>query len=99
MVYCSKCGTKNEDDTTFCVSCGANLTARRERRSDEYENMCFGGRGGSPIWGMIFGVIILLFGVSWLLEQVYDIDIEFWPLVVVLIGLLIIVGAIRGRRT
>ncbi|MFQ6095318.1 MAG: zinc-ribbon domain-containing protein [Candidatus Bathyarchaeia archaeon] len=99
MVYCPKCGAKNEDNTTYCASCGTNLIVRRERRADEYEEMCFGGRRGSPIWGIIFGAIILIFGATMLLEQVYDIDIEFWPLVVILVGILIIVSAISRRRT
>ena len=30
MVYCPKCGTKNEDDATFCKSCGASLTGSRQ---------------------------------------------------------------------
>ena len=25
MVYCTKCGTKNADDATMCVNCGASL--------------------------------------------------------------------------
>jgi len=27
MVYCSKCGTKNEEDAKECVNCGASLEA------------------------------------------------------------------------
>ena len=26
MVYCAKCGTKNEEDAEFCKKCGASLT-------------------------------------------------------------------------
>ena len=25
MVYCTKCGTKNEDEAKVCVNCGATL--------------------------------------------------------------------------
>jgi hypothetical protein len=26
MIYCTKCGTKNEDDATYCTKCGKSLT-------------------------------------------------------------------------
>ncbi len=32
MVYCSKCGTKNEEDAKYCTKCGANLEVSREKR-------------------------------------------------------------------
>jgi len=37
MVYCQKCGTKNEEDAEYCSNCGADLQAdkpRRRRRMD-----------------------------------------------------------------
>jgi len=40
LVYCSKCGTKNEDGAKHCTKCGANLEVsmekRWERRAEEW---------------------------------------------------------------
>jgi uncharacterized membrane protein YvbJ len=98
MVYCPKCGLNNQDDATYCVSCGTNLTATRKARLDEHEEMCFGRRGGG-FWGIVFGFIIVIFGVTVLLQQLYGVRIEFWPLLLVVIGILIIVGVVSRRRT
>lgn len=70
MVYCTKCGTKNEEDATICVKCGASLAAapawRSERRRQEKEEQeCFGRRRekgeqecfGLPHGGAIAGLV------------------------------------------
>ena len=94
MVYCTKCGTKNEEDAVVCVKCGASLVARpalrRERRRAEEE--CFGIPHGGAIVGLIIGIIIIIAGLSWLAG--IDIERYVWPLVVVVLGILIVVGAL-----
>ena len=72
MVYCTKCGAKNEEDATICVKCGASLAAapagRSERRRQEKEEQeCFGGRrekGEQECFGLPHGGAIarLIFG-------------------------------------
>jgi F0F1-type ATP synthase assembly protein I len=56
MVYCTKCGTKNEDGAKYCVKCGANLEVSREkgleRRVEEWGEE-FGRRAEE--WGEQFG--------------------------------------------
>ena len=110
MVYCSKCGTRNDDAATHCTNCGAPLYTVGERYSGserEYyrrvEHECFGLPNGGAIVGVIFGAIVIILGVSLYLQVTYNINFTqfFWPLVLVIIGLLIVVGAIygRGRRT
>ena len=98
MVYCTKCGTKNEEDAVVCVKCGASLVARpawrRERRRPEKE--CFGLPYGGAIVGLIIGVIIIVAGISWLLPE--DISFEWWPIIVIVFGLLIVAGAMYGFR-
>lgn len=38
MVYCTKCGTQNEDEASNCVNCGASFNvSRRETRGWEEE--------------------------------------------------------------
>lgn len=73
MAYCAKCGTKNEDDATFCKSCGASLTGVRvendRQREQRCEDECAGGKGGRG-WAVFWGVIIVLIGLAILFEVV-----------------------------
>ena len=59
MVYCTKCGTKNEENSVNCIKCKEPLmvknSIRYERRRKE--NDCFGLPNGGAIVGMIFGLI------------------------------------------
>jgi len=100
MVYCPKCGTQNDDAAEFCGKCGANLqtgtvsSRRRERRKAEQE--CFGLPHGGAIAGIVFGVIILIWGITTMLQQTGIISetIEFWYIIIIIIGVLIVAGAI-----
>lgn len=102
MVYCTKCGTKNEDTAVVCVNCGANLetgtpvTRRYERRRAEEE--CFGLPHGGAIVGIAIGVIILLWGFIWFSREAGLISqtIEIWPIALIVFGILIVIGAIYG---
>ncbi len=111
LVYCSKCGAKNEDDAKVCVGCGASLYAPRRvakrggnecfgpKEERRFEEECFGLPYGGAIVGIIFGVIILVFGIAWLIPEV-ELNWEtIWPVFVILLGILIIVGVIyRATR-
>jgi uncharacterized membrane protein YvbJ len=102
MVYCHNCGKKNEEDVEYCSKCGTSLKEddkrrtrweRRQRRRDE----CFGLPGGNIIAPLIAGVILILVGLS----SIYGFQYLQYlgPAIIVLIGLLIIAGAIyRARR-
>src|SRR5438105_14982899 len=62
-MYCSRCGTQNDDTSKFCRSCGLDLAATpiqtpqeltelelvREQLKDEYEILDELGRGGMAI--------------------------------------------------
>lgn len=101
MVYCPRCGTENEEDALECKSCGASLhppTFRAPRRRWE-DDLCFGRSRRIPIWGLIIGVVIILWGVSSLLGDVYwwaSWD-KLWPIFVIAIGLIIILNALSRR--
>ena len=73
MAYCAKCGTKNEDDATFCKNCGTSLTGTKpgydRERDRRCEEECAGGKGGRG-WMMFWGVIIILIGLAILFEVV-----------------------------
>ena len=112
MVYCVKCGAKNPDDARVCTQCGAPLYVtgeqpRREgrecfgtRRAEEpyrrVEDECFGLPGGRHVGNLVFGLIILLFGASLLINEIYHISINWWPWIIVIFGLLIVAGALYG---
>jgi len=114
MVYCSKCGTKNEEAAEICVKCGSKLNVAREKNlekrieegAEEFgkraeawgegfgkraEDECFGLPHGGTIFGLILGSIIIVFGITLLA----GIDLEiWWPLIIVIFGVLIISGAL-----
>jgi hypothetical protein len=102
MVYCHKCGTKNEDDAEFCSKCGSSLkeddnySERRHRhsRNDGYppRSECFGLPHGGLIVGILVGTLLILFGIS----SIYGFAIwQFiWPIIIVIVGILIIAGAL-----
>lgn len=114
MVYCHNCGTKNTDDSEFCSKCGEPLKDvrdyegrhhRRERHhrekdacfgSDRDGNECFGLPHGNLIGPLIAGLVLILIGVS----SIYGFDIweVFWPVLIVIIGILIIAGAIYSSQ-
>jgi len=99
MVYCIKCGTKNEEDAAVCAKCGASLASlpawRRERRRREKEEQeCFGLPHGGVIVGLIIGIVIILAGLSSLAG--IDFGRYVWPLVIIVFGILIVVGALYG---
>ena len=75
MVYCQKCGKKNEDDAKFCNSCGISLSDDKTKietgtqpmtKSRDFDrecgNECSGHRHSSfwvAFWVMILVVIIV----------------------------------------
>ncbi len=104
MVYCPKCGTQNEDTAQFCIKCGANLktgtyeSRYRERRRAEGE--CFGLPNGGAIVGLAIGLIIVIWGLFMLAQQTGLIERtpDLWFLIILVIGVLILAGAIYKMR-
>ena len=100
MVYCPKCGTKNEEMTQFCINCGANLqtgteaSRQYERRKAQQE--CFGLPNGGLVAAIVIGLLILLWGVYLILEQTGTItaNVPFWIVLVITLGILMIAGAV-----
>ncbi len=102
MVYCTKCGTKNEDTASVCVNCGASLetgtyaSRTYERRRAQQE--CFGLPHGGAIVGVAIGVIILIWGFITIGQQTGAISstLNVWPFILIIFGILIVLGAIYG---
>ncbi len=106
MVYCPRCGTKNEEDAKYCTKCGAAISPikDKEKRGDtcfgkpekRMEEECFGIPYGGAIAGIIFGTFIILLGFA----IAFGLHIWRWigPLIVIAIGVLVIVVVISGFR-
>ena len=102
MVYCPKCGKKNEEDAEFCSSCGTLLktTPRRDtcfsQPEERYKDECFGLPHGGLIVGVIFGTLLIIIGISAILK--IDIGYIIGPSIMIIIGILIIIGALYKVR-
>ena len=102
VTTCTRCGAQNDEDARFCVNCGASLEVRRRRHEDtcfgqpehRIERECFGLPYGGAILGLIFGAFIIIMGLSMLLQL--DLGQYLGPFAVVIIGILIIAGALYG---
>lgn len=66
-MICSKCGSENPDDASFCTGCGAALDGagdiRRPVSGGRAEPDCFGLSGGA-LPGLVIGAIIIIVGVT-----------------------------------
>jgi len=108
MVYCSKCGKKNEDDAEFCNKCGASLTGKTKirTRDDACEEECAFGKQSknAPVF---WGVIVILIGIWFLFEVVIKnttltdslppeiVEFEWWWLIGVIIVVAIISTGVK----
>lgn len=94
MVYCTKCGTKNEEDAVVCVKCGALLVTRPPWKREHWrpEEECFGLPHGGAIVGLVIGIIIILVGLS-LLPGI-EIGKYIGAVLVIVFGILILAGAL-----
>jgi hypothetical protein len=50
------------------------------------------------IAAVVVGVIIILIGLNLFLNATYGIDIQFWPWIIVIIGILMVAGALYRWR-
>jgi len=94
MVTCSKCGTENKDDAKFCVNCGAAMgrVERMERRERSPRDECFGLPHGGAVFGLFIGAMIIIWG----LTQIFGWKVELGTYAIIIIGILIVAGAIYG---
>jgi hypothetical protein len=103
MVYCTKCGTNNVDGASVCVNCGAPLYGTAEerpyRRYGRHEGeYYYYRRHGGALAGIILGLIIILIGFSFLVQQVYNISIPWWEIILIFFGIYIIARAALWHR-
>jgi len=50
------------------------------------------------IVGVVIGLIIVLVGLGLFLQVTYGINLPFWPIIIIIFGVLIVLGAVFGRR-
>lgn len=55
MVYCSKCGTKNDETAKYCASCGANLKGSPKNWEKQLEEGAEAFGRQAEKWGEQFG--------------------------------------------
>lgn len=105
MVYCTKCGTNNAEGATVCVNCGAPLygTSTEGRfywghRQHAREYYGFHRRSGA-LATLIIGIVIVLIGFSFLLNETFNIRIPWWEIILILFGVWFIArAAMRMKR-
>ena len=95
MVYCAKCGLKNEDTSEYCTKCGASLKISRHesRRTRHVEDECFGLPRGGSIVGLIIGIIIILWGLTQIPGMLPE-GFNLWWLIIIAFGILMIAGSL-----
>lgn len=108
MVYCTKCGKKNDDESEFCSKCGKSLIDKKINREKEFdkrcEEECAGGKQGTPIF---WGILVILIGLWIIFEFVlknikglptvfsWIYDFEFFWIFALLIAIAIIITGFR----
>lgn len=50
------------------------------------------------IAAIVVGALIILWGLSMILQTTYGIEIPFWPVILIVVGILIVAGALYRRR-
>ena len=109
MVYCAKCGKKNEDDAEYCGKCGASLTGvetKSKKKEDRCEEECAVGER-SPTAKFFWGALILIVGLAILFNVVIQnttikddlpswlVNFDFWWIILLLIAIAFIVTGLR----
>jgi divalent metal cation (Fe/Co/Zn/Cd) transporter len=103
LVYCINCGTFNADKVTNCSDCSAplfskeNIRFSRQQRQ-RYEYGYQSRRSGGGLGLLIVGLFIIIIGIIVLTDFTLFWR-YFWPIVLVLIGIwIIVIGLRRNRR-
>jgi uncharacterized membrane protein YvbJ len=101
---CSQCGAPlhltGEGEQYRRVESECFGPRRRREPYRRVEDECFGIPRGGAIAGIVFGLIIILVGVSLFLQTLYpDMPpIPWWAFIVIIFGALMIAGAIYSMR-
>jgi hypothetical protein len=104
VVFCQKCGVKNEDDAVYCKGCGGQLLPTAPAHTDDWEPRMRMRRHHFSGWSIFWGLIVIVFGL-WVffefgLKHVHGLpqwvyDAEFCWILPIIIGALIILAGLR----
>lgn len=102
MTYCSKCGTKNEEDAEFCKKCGASLKGVAKDFEKDDDCVCSGSKQ-NPYVPVFWGIVVILFGLwiifSFVIPSTYlpmgMHNFSFWSLIILIIAIAIILTGFR----
>jgi hypothetical protein len=90
----------------MCTKCGAplykvaaNYPGSEREHYRRMEGECFGLPNGGLIASIVFGIIIILAGISLYLD-VSGINVGnwFWPAIIIIFGVLIVAGGLYRQR-
>ena len=102
MAYCTRCGTKNEDDSEFCKKCGASLTVIKKGHEKDDDCVCSGSEQ-NPLVPVFWGIVVILIGLwivfSFVIPRSYLPaglqDFSCWGLISLIIAIAIILTGFR----
>lgn len=104
MVYCSKCGTQNADTANNCTNCGASLQSSYGANPNEWHSTRqhyhydHHQRRNGGIGLLIAGLIIVILGVSLLYDSFGLFITYFWPIIMVVLGIWLLIRALRWSQ-
>jgi uncharacterized membrane protein YvbJ len=98
MVYCAKCGTKNEEDAKFCKKCGASLSGIDKEHYKDDDCVCSGSKQ-NPLVPVFWGIVVILIGLyivvtfvipqTYLPKELYDFSFGGLILLIFAIGIIL----------
>lgn len=103
MVYCARCGAFNPDAATNCSNCGVNLFTGQNRpymgyeHRRNYDERYQYRRTGAGVGLLIAGLFIIIIGLA-ALTGFTAFWSFFWPLLLILIGLWVLMLGLRRNR-
>ena len=100
MVYCAKCGNKNEEDAKYCAKCGSPLSYISHDYKDD-DCVCE-GNNRNPLVPIFWGITVILIGLWIIFQFVIPSnylsslqDFSFCGLIFLIIAIAIILTGIR----
>jgi hypothetical protein len=102
MTYCTKCGTKNEDDAEYCSKCGVSLSGEYTVNKNDDDCVCSGSKQ-NPLTQVFWGIVVILIGL-WIVVNYIIPDsylpkglqgFTFWGLIILIIAIAFILTGFR----
>jgi len=92
LIRCRACGAENSDEARYCTRCGAPLRSGSVLYLGHHPRYRREGR----IWLLLFGSVMVVYGLLKLLETYCRIVVDLWPVLVILFGAALLYGSLRS---